>query len=36
MFNKKGLWLITLMLLFSLVLGACGTSTPTEEAAPPA
>jgi len=34
MFNKKGLWLITLMLLFALVLGACGTSTPTEEAAP--
>jgi peptide/nickel transport system substrate-binding protein len=36
MLNKKGLWLISLMLLFALVLGACGTSTPTEEAAPPA
>jgi len=31
---KKGLWLITLMLLFAMVLGACTTSDPTEEAAP--
>ncbi|MCK5550151.1 MAG: hypothetical protein KAI41_06425, partial [Hyphomicrobiaceae bacterium] len=33
---KKGLWLITLMLLFALVLVACTTSDPTEEAAPTA
>jgi len=36
MSNKKGLWLITLIIIFALVLGACGTSAPTEEAAPPA
>ncbi len=36
MFNKKGLWLITLIIIFALVLGACGTSAPTEEAAAPA
>ena len=36
MTHKKGLWLITLMLLFALVLVACATSTPTEEEeAPP-
>ncbi|MEA2007908.1 MAG: ABC transporter substrate-binding protein, partial [Chloroflexota bacterium] len=34
MFKKKGLWLITMMLLFTLVLGACKPSTPAEEAAP--
>jgi peptide/nickel transport system substrate-binding protein len=34
MFNKKGLWLITLVLLLALMLGACGPTEPAEEAAP--
>ncbi len=36
MFNKKGLWLITLMLLLALMLSACGPTAPAEEAAPAA
>ncbi|MCK5313900.1 MAG: ABC transporter substrate-binding protein [Anaerolineales bacterium] len=35
MSNKKGLWLITLVIIFALVLGACGTSAPTEEGVTP-
>ena len=36
MFKKKGLWLITLVLLLALMLGACAPESPAEEEAAPA